>query len=128
MSAVWNFIKSNWQLILLIFVLIGAVVVFKQQQANFADSIEQLNRSHQTEIDKISAARELEVVEHAKQLKQLQDSISKIESDYVAAKANVTQRQTQQQIEIVKKYGDDADGLANLLAQKQGFLVIKSAQ
>lgn len=128
LTVTWNFLKSHWQAILLVFVIIGGVVWIKHQQSVFVDTFIQLNQSHQVEIDKINQARALESQQHAQELKQLQDSIHKIEESYAAAQAQLKQQQSQQQADIVKKYGNDADGLANLLSQKQGFTVVKPVQ
>jgi uncharacterized membrane protein (DUF106 family) len=128
LSATWNWVKSHWQVILLAAVLIGGAIWVKRQQAAFADTLSKLDQTHQEEIQKITAARELEVAEHAKQVKEMQESITKVQSDYAESQAKLAQRQRLEQVEIVKKFGNDADGLANLLAQQQGFTVVKPPQ
>lgn len=128
LTSAWNFLKAHWQAILLVLVIAASAAWIKHQQSMFADTITQLNQTHQAEIDKINQARVAEDQQHQQELKQLQDSIQKIQANYVAAQAQLAQQQTQEQSDIVKKYGNDADGLANLLAQKQGFIIVKPVQ
>lgn len=128
LTATWNWIKAHWQVILLALVIIGGAAWIKHQQAAFADTLTQLDKTHQEEIEKITVARAVEEAEHAKQVKEMQDALAKIQSDFVEAQAHLAQKQQQEQADIVKKFGNDADGLANLLAQQQGFTVIKPAQ
>lgn len=128
LTATWNWVKSHWQVILLAAVLIGGAMWIKRQQASFADTLSKLDQTHQEELQKITLARALEEAEHAKQVKEMQESIAKIQSDYAESQAKLAQKQRQEQVEIVKKFGNDAEGLANLLAQQQGFTVIKPAQ
>lgn len=125
LTTIWNFIKANWQMILLLVVIAVGYAWIRHQQAGFADTLKQLNDSHQVEIDKINKDHQIEDAEHAAELKTLQDSVAKIQADYVAAQAALAIQQTQEQQQIVKKYGNDADGLATLTASKFGFVVVK---
>jgi hypothetical protein len=125
LTTVWNFIKAHWQAIALVLVIAVGYGWIHHLQAGYVDTIKKLNDSHQVEIDKIKQDHVVEEQQHAAELKALQDSIAKIQADYVAAQAALQQQQTQEQKDIVKKYGNDADGLANLLAGKMGFVVTK---
>jgi len=128
LTATWNWVKSHWQVILLAVVLIGGAMWIKHQQATFADTLSKLDQTHQEELQKITLARALEEAEHAKQVKEMQEAIAKIQSDYAESQTKLAQKQRQEQVEIVKKFGNDAEGLANLLAQQQGFTVVHSTQ
>lgn len=124
-TAVWNFLKAHWQTILLVVVIVVGYGWIHHQQAGFAKAIADLNAAHQAEIDKINTARTKEEQEHAAELKQLQDSMAKIEADFAAAQAALDDQKNQERKDIVKKYGNDADGLAGLLADRLGFVVVK---
>jgi len=128
LTATWNWVKAHWQAILLAVVIVGAAAWIKHQQATFADTLSKLDQTHQEEIQKITTARAFEEAEHARQVKEMQDAIAKIQSDYAESQAKLIQKQRQEQVDIVKKFGNDADGLANLLAQQQGFTVIHTTQ
>lgn len=125
LSSVWEFIKKHWQAIVLVLVLVVGYAWLRKQQSDFAHTLDELNKSHQVEIDKINQARAEEERQHAAQLKQLQDSIAKIEADYAAAQAALQAQQQQQAHEIIVKYGHDADGLAQLVSDRFGFVVVK---
>jgi TolA-binding protein len=126
-TPVLAFLKKYWQTILLVLVIVFAGFWVKHVQANFAKALTDLNNSHQTEINQINDARAQETKEREEQIKQLQASIDKIQTDYAAAQAAAKVKQAEDAKQIVKKYGNDADGLANLLADKLGFTVVKPA-
>ena len=125
LTIVWNFIKAHWQTLLLVVCLAVGYMWFRGNQAGWAKTVADLNAAHQVEIDKIAQDHKVEEQQHAQELQALQDQIAKIQADYAAAQAALAQQQTQEQQQIVKKYGNDADGLANLLAGKLGFVVVK---
>ena len=125
LSYAWGCIKKHWQLIVLLGVILLGTCWLRRQQASFAQAIADLNSSHQLEIQQINEARAQEAREHATQLKELQASITKIQEDYIAAEAELKRQQATFAKQIVKKYGNDADGLANLLADRLGFVVVK---
>lgn len=123
--VIWSFIKSNWQALALVVILAVGAAWLQRQQADFTKTITELNSSHQVEIEKINKARLQEAKEHEVQLKQLQDSINKIQADYASAQDALRKQQAADTRQIVKKYGNDADGLATLLAERLGFVVVK---
>jgi chromosome segregation ATPase len=124
-AFIWDFLKKHWQAIVLAGAIVAGVSWLRHQQAGFAQAITDLNASHQAEIQKINEARAQEEREHAAQLKELQASIAKIQEDYAAAQEALKRQQADAAKQIVKKYGNDADGLAGLLADRLGFVVVK---
>ena len=124
-TVVLNFLKSYWQLILLAAVVVVGYGWIAHQQASFAKTLAALNVAHQTEIEQVTAARSQEEKQHAQEMQELKDSIAKIQADYAAAQEQLRTRQLQDQRQIVKQYGNDADGLASLLADRMGFVVVK---
>lgn len=125
MTIVLSFLKKHWQVIALVAVLGAGYAWFRHQQASYAKTISDLSASHQVALDQINAAKALEDQQHAQELKDLQDRSAKIESDYAAAQAELQAQTTQEQEQIVQRFGNDADGLAQLLAGKFGFIVVK---
>lgn len=133
LSSTRDIAKKHWRAILAAIILVMMTTVIavcygwiRRQQAGFANTLADLNASHQIEIDQITKARADEKKQHEVELKQLQDNLSKIQADYAAAQITLAQQQTQEQRDIVKKYNNDADGLAQLLADRMGFVVVKS--
>jgi len=123
-TKIWEFIKKYWQIILLVCVVGGGYAWVRHQQSVSAALAAQLDVSHQQEIAEINKARAIEVQQHAEQLKKLQDSIAAIQAQYVQAQAQIDAQQAAQVTQIVKKYGNDAAGLTQLLADKFGFIVV----
>jgi len=124
LSSIWEFVKKHWQAILLVLVITVGYAWIRNQQSHWAETVRKLNESHQIEIDKINQARLQEEKEHAQELKVLQESLAKIEQDYQAAQKALDERTKQHQTEIVKKYGNDMKGLAELAADRFGFVVV----
>ncbi len=123
LTTVWNFVKAHWQAILLVGVIIVGYAWVKHQNSLNAQAIAQLNQSHQQEIDTINKARQDEEAQHQQELQQLQSSLAQIQKEYADAQAALAQQQQVEQTQIVKKYGNDAKGLADLTASKFGFVV-----
>jgi|SRR5579885_225826 len=123
LTSVWNFVKAHWQALLLVVVLAVGYGWIRHMQSQNVALIDQLNKSHQTEIDQITKARQDEQAQHQQELQQYQAQLAQIQQQYADAQAQLAQQQTQEQNQIVKKYGNDAKGLADLTASKFGFVV-----
>lgn len=123
LTTIWNFVKAHWQVIALVVLLgVGYAWIRHEQSASVA-AIAQINAAHQQEMDTINKARQDEVTQHAQELQQYQAQIAQIQQQYADAQAQLAQQQTAEQTQIVKKYGNDAKGLADLTAAKFGFVV-----
>lgn len=127
LTKVGEFLKKNWLAVVLVVGIVFAAFWMRNQQADYAQAIKDLNDSHQVEIRKINEARAQEAKEHEEQLRQLQENVARIEADYKQALVDLQKERAARKNEIVRKYGNDADGLANLLAGEFGFTV-KPAQ
>lgn len=122
-TTIWNFIKAHWQVIALVAVIaVGYGWIRHMNSANVA-AIAQLNAAHQQEMDAITKARQDEETQHAQELQAYQQQLAQIQKEYADAQAQLAEQQTQEQTQIVKKYGNDAKGLADLTAAKFGFVV-----
>jgi len=124
LTNIWGFIQKHWQAILLVVVLAGGYAWLQHQQSTFATTLQQIDASHQTEIDQINKARETEKAQHEAQLEHLQQSLERIQQEYSQAQASIIATQTAQQKQIVQTYSNDSVGLAKLLADKFGFVVV----
>ncbi len=126
MLPIWNFVKKNWQLFLVVAIMIGAYSWVQRQQNMTANMLQELNNAHVVEIEKIEKAKQLEAEQHAKQLQELRESITKIELNYTLALEQIQREKNQNRIEIVKKYSHDIDGLAELTAEKLDLHLVPS--
>ena len=124
LTNIWDFFKKHWQAILLVVIVVGGYAWIRSQQSTFATTLQQIDASHQVEIDQINKARADEKAQHEAQLEHLQQSLERIQQDYVQAQAAIIAAQTVQQKQIVQKFGNDSVGLANLLAEKFNFVVV----
>lgn len=125
-TVVYEFLKKNWAAILLVVLLCVGYAWIRHQQAQTAAIIRELDNSHQVELEKIIDARAKEEAAHAAQVKILLDSLAKIQAEYEVAQLELERQKNVQRKEIVKKYSNDVDGLAQLAAEKLGLLVMPS--
>lgn len=127
MSDLWEkikgFVKRNWQVILLVVALVIGYMWLRNRDSEWARLVDNLNNNHYAEIDKINKLREEEAKQHAEQVRILQESLAKIEANYKKAVEDLEKEKTSRQKEIVRKYGNDANGLADLMADSYGFIV-----
>lgn len=123
LTATWNFLKAHWQAILLVFVVVAGYGWIRHQSSLNAQAIAKLNTAHQVEIDTINKARQDETTQHQQELQQLQTSLDQLQQQYAQAQAALQVQQKQEQAQIVKQYGNDVSGLAQLAASKLGFTV-----
>jgi hypothetical protein len=123
LASVWKFVTAHWQAIVLV-VLVGAGYGwYKHQQSQSIKVIADLNAAHQVEVDTINRARQTEETQHQKELQDLQSNLAQIQQQYALQVAALAVQQTQEQQQIVQKYGSDAKGLADLTASRFGFTV-----
>jgi 23S rRNA pseudoU1915 N3-methylase RlmH len=123
-SAVWAFIKAHWQLIVLALVVGIGYGYIKHQQAGFADALSKANAANAVEVSQINAARAQEEQQHQKELQDLQTQLGNIQQQYAEAQQALQAKQATEEVQIVKQYGNDTSGLAQLVAQKFGFVVV----
>ena len=123
LTAIWNFTKSHWQTLVLVAAVAIGYAWYKHHVAADAALVAKLNAANQQEIDTINKARQDEQAQHQQELQTLQQSLAKIQQDYDRAQAELAAQQLQEQQQIVKKFGNDSKGLADLAASKLGFTV-----
>jgi uncharacterized membrane protein YgaE (UPF0421/DUF939 family) len=123
-----EFTKKYWQLVLLALLVAAFFFMFERQKKEFANKIQEINAINQREIDKITQVRSLEDEQHAKELKELNEKLNAIQSDYDEAQKNLAKKQDADVRQVLKTYGNDMDALANQLATKFGLVVLGSAQ
>ncbi len=124
MQWMWNFVKSNWKIILQIAIIVGSFVWIFSRESKLADVIQHMNDTHQVEIDKINQVREQEKKEHAAEARELKEAMTKIEAEYAAAQAELAKRSQKQQVQMVKKYENDMVGLAQAAASELGLVAV----
>jgi len=120
-GTIWNFIVTHWQVLVLATVVVVGVNWWKNR--NQAATIAALNAANQAEVTTINKALSDEQAAHAAEVQQLQTSLDQIQQQYVVAQQQLVAQEAQEQAQIVKQYGNDPTGLANLLAGKMGFKV-----
>jgi hypothetical protein len=123
-AVVDAFFKKNWRSALLTVVVAVAGAWFNHTQALNAETIVDMNKSHQAEIDQINKARGDEEAQYENELKNYQQRLVSIQQEYDVAVQQLQKQETTERTDIVKKYGKDADGLTTLLANKLGFVIV----
>jgi len=123
-TQAWTFVKGHWQSIALVVLVALGWSWYRSREAQTADVVRQLNESHQAEIDAVNKARADEEAEHAKELQDLRTSLDRINESYDAARKQLDARTVEARQDIVKRFGNDTAGLAQLVASRYGFAVV----
>jgi len=125
----WAWLKANWQTLFTLAIMALGFYGWWQHnmssQANLAQVVTQINAANQAEIDNIVRAHDLEQQQHAQELQSLQSDIARINSDYATAQQQIGQRKTQEEHQIVQRYGNDMVGLSSLLADKFNLTIVE---
>lgn len=120
----WAHLKKNWQLILAIVFGIVGLLLFKRSQNGFLEQVKKIQDAHDVEIKKINAARDEERAAHEANLRQLQKVLADVQRQYDDAKIELDRKKRAEIADIVKKYGNDPQGLADRLSSVTGFKVV----
>ena len=123
--AIWNFVKKHASTILLAVALVVGYGFYRHSQTSWADTVAKLDTSHQVALDQVAKDRQLEEEEHATEVKTLHETLDKVQKAYDAATTAVVHNETVEEHAIVKKYAADNGGLAQLVAEKFGLVVVK---
>lgn len=120
-DSIKNFVVAHWHVLLAAIVVVGVVYWWTNRGAQAA--ISQLNMANQQEITTIQKAFVAEQAQHQQEMTNLQATLDQVQQQYQDAQARLVAQQAQEQAQIIKNYGNDPVGLANLLAEKFGFQV-----
>lgn len=88
------------------------------------EHIRKIQDAHDAEIKKINAAREEERAAHEANLRQLQRVLADVQRQYDDARLELDKKKKAEITDLVKRYGDDPQGLAEKLSAVTGFKVV----
>jgi cell division protein FtsB len=127
-TATSEFVRNHWHAIMLVLVLLlGATSywLLKKNGQDYSVKIQQLQTAHDEEVKKILDAQAVERKQHEENLKKLEDQLTAIQKEYIAAQQILETKKQVEIKEIVKDYGDNPDELAKKLSLVTGFQVIR---
>jgi biopolymer transport protein ExbB/TolQ len=123
-KKLWTFVKTYWQIILLVAGSIVGVIFFGVEKQSFNTSLKTIQDAHDQQIKAIEAARDQEAVQHTADVKQLQDALSAVQKQYDAQEKALDDKKKAEIEQIVKQYGDKPDELAKQLSAATGFDIV----
>jgi len=126
MKKILLILKKNWQILLLVFVFIFSIFLFRRRDQNFVERLEKIQDDHKKEIQKINEIREKERKQHEENESRLKETLALIQSKYDLSKKELDDKKKKQIQEIVEKHGSNPDELATQLSNVTGFKIIPS--
>lgn len=120
----WAHLKKNWQLILTIILGVVGLLLFRRSQGDMIEQVRKIQDAHDAEIKKINAARAEERAAHEANLRQLQKVLADVQKQYDDARLELDKKKKAEIADLVKRYGDDPQGLADRLSAVTGFKVV----
>lgn len=124
LQAVWNFIKRYWPYIIMLGTVAGSMTYVSCQKTTFDKRLNEIAVAHQTELESVKGAYEVEIVVREANEAKLIARMTEIQKQYDTAKVELDAEKRRQVSEIVKKYGDNPDELARQLAAAAGFSIV----
>jgi len=124
----WSLLKTYWKQ-LIVFIAIALVAwqvrnLFVDKQRNYQETISELKRIHEQQIEKINKAHEDEHARHEKNVKKLEEDLKIAQHDYEAAIKELEDIKKINIRKIVATYGKDPTALAQRIQTLTGFVLV----
>ena len=120
----WVFLKQYWKYIFVGVASLAGILLFRNNRVNFLDQIDAIKRAHEEELRKIEAAREEERRKNKEALEKLQRRLEDVKRQYDEAKIELDRKKKKEIEDLMSKFGDDPQVLAEKLSEATGFKVI----
>jgi hypothetical protein len=124
LDRIKDFFKKFWGFFVAILGVGAGLLLVKKKVEYYDDFVQKLQQSHQKEVDEIKAAREEERKKYEENERKFKERMEIIEKEYETAKKELDEKKRTELINIVRKYGNKPDKLAERLAQVTGFKII----
>jgi hypothetical protein len=124
LDKIKNFFKNSWGYLVAGIGVVFGLAFFRKKVDHYENIVQKLQDSHQKELDEIKKAREEERKKYEENERKYQERMAAIEKEYETAKKELDEKKRKEVEDIVKKYGNQPDKLAQRLAEVTGFKII----
>lgn len=118
------FMKKNWSYLLLSLGSLLAFLFVKKQRSDFEDEKDKLRSDFEKEREREDAARKKERAAYDAALAKLERDLAEIQRQYDEQKRELDEKKKAEIKDILEKYQDDPDALAQKLSSVTGFKVV----
>jgi hypothetical protein len=127
-KKIWDLIKENWKSII---VSVASLIIawqvysfFSRKDADLLLQMENMQKIHNEELEKVKKAFEEEKIRHDQNVKKLEEDLRLSKEEYVKAQQEFENKKKINVAKIVKQYGEDPVGLAQKVQSVMGFQII----
>ena len=124
LKKVWIYLQKYWQIIFVIFATVIGYFVYRKGQVDFATQLQEIQRQHDDELQRIESARQEERKAHEANVKQLEVTMAIVQKQYDTAKHILEDQKKVEIKKIVTLYSDDPVALSQKLSEVTGFKII----
>lgn len=124
MIVAWSYVKKYW---LALVAIVGAVVAFillRDRSGDLSKTLDDLQKTHQDELDKITAANKQRVQKSLEDEEQLRLRLDEVQKQAAAQQVKLDAAKQKQIADIISKSSGDPTELAEQLSAATGFRVI----
>jgi len=120
----WTFLRQYGAYILAFAGGLVGFLLLRGDRNSLLKQLQDIREAHEIELAKINAAREEERKRNKEALEKLQKTLSDIQRQYDEAKIELDKKKKKEIEDLVARYGDDPNVLAEKLSVATGFKVI----
>ena len=117
-------LKKYWQIFLLITLVIVFFIFNRKKNVDFSQRLEEIQASHQAELEKIENIRKQERLEHEENEKKLRQTLELLQAKYDEQMRIFDAKQKAEVEKLVKLYKNDPVALAEEVSKTTGFKII----
>jgi len=122
--SIKDFLKKFWGYLVTGVGIVIGLLIFKKRTTTYELEIEGLRSSHKKEIEDINNARDAERKQYEENERKFQEALKAIQKKYDDAKKDLDEKKKSDIKDIVVKYGNRPDILAQKLSEVTGFKII----
>ena len=120
LKKIWAWCKKYWQILLGAAIPIILMLIF-QKRGDLSKILDRINDDYKKEIDVIENQHATEIEKRENAQKLYLETIKRLEAEYENASETLDSNKKKKIKELVEKYQDDPDGLADKIAELTGI-------
>lgn len=128
MTKVVNFVKRFWGYFATAVVVFFGVVILRRKLEDYEDLIKKLQDAHEEQIKNLNKIREEELAKYKENERKYQERMAIVEAEYEKAKQELDDKKRRRIEDLVKKYANKPDKLAEKLSSVTGLKIVLSEE